>query len=495
VQPQEVLNALCFNCFTTPVETETSETTFPLARHRPETLPRHLSSHANGRTIIREERTMSKLPHFSFRTVLASASALINNAHTRAGDRPAIAGMWRPHVGYGTPRVKLQVAEREKAEAALPESERDLRSAIDGIPGFVAILAPNGEIESVNRQIVEYFGLPLEELKNRVSNEMIHNEDRSRVAEAFTRSIACGCPFHFELRNQRFDGEYRWFDVHGAPIRDDSGRITRWSVLLTDIEDRTQALARLQQTQSNFAHVNRVSMVGELASSLSHEIIEPIASARNNACAARNFLATQPPDLREVNQALASVVDDVDRAGEIIYRIREHIQKSPPRKAHFDLNAAINEVIILARSAIIRNGVWVHSRLADGLLPVEGDRIQLQQVVLNLVLNAVEAMGSVESGARDLSISTEQAHTDVIVAVRDSGPGIDPDHLDRVFEAFYTTKPSGTGMGLSICRSIIDAHGGRLWAEANEHRGALFQFTLPGAEAELTNPLQARESI
>ncbi len=136
----------------------------------------------------------------------------------------------------------------------------------------------------------------------------------------------------------------------------------------------------------------------------------------------------------------------------------------------------------MARSAITKNGVSVQCRLADGLFPVQGDRVQLQQVVLNLILNAVEAMGSVEARARDLSISTQQDHRGVLVAVRDSGPGIDSEHLERVFEAFYTTKSTGVGMGLSICRSIIDAHGGRLWAEANEPRGAVFRFTLPSAE-------------
>ena len=174
---------------------------------------------------------------------------------------------------------------------------------------------------------------------------------------------------------------------------------------------------------------------------------------------------------------------DADRAGDIIDRIRDHIKKAPPRKDHFDLNEAINEVIVLARSAITKNGVSVQTRLTEGLFPVQGDRVQLQQVVLNLILNAVEAMGSVEAGPRELLISTEQNQTGgVLVAVRDSGPGIDPEHLERVFEAFYTTKSSGMGMGLSICRSIIDAHGGRLWADANEPRGAIFQFTLPGAE-------------
>jgi signal transduction histidine kinase len=302
-------------------------------------------------------------------------------------------------------------------------------------------------------------------------------------------------PYQTEQRLQRFDGEYRWFETRGVPICDDSGRITHWYLLLTDIEDRTQALARLQQMESDFAHMNRVSMMGELAASLSHEITQPIASARNNARAAQNFLKMQPLDLDEVREALACVVGDADRAADIIDRIREQIKKAPPRKERFDLNAAINEVIVLAQSVTLRNGVSVQTRLADGLFPVEGDRVQLQQVLLNLILNAAEAMGSVEEGARELVISTEQDHADTLVAIRDSGPGIDPTHLDRVFEAFYTTKSSGTGMGLSICRSIIDAHGGKLWAEANEPRGAVFQFTLPDAERELTIPVQARQRI
>ena len=181
-----------------------------------------------------------------------------------------------------------------------------------------------------------------------------------------------GFPTSTKQRLRRFDGEYRWFENRGVPIRDDSGRIVRWYVLLTDIEDRTQALAQLEQMQSDFAHMNRVSMMGELAASLSHEITQPIASARNNARAAQNFLDMQPPDLGEVREALACVVGDADRAGDIIDRIREHIKKAPPRKERFDLNAAINEVIVLARSATIRNGVSVQTRLAEGLVSGSG---------------------------------------------------------------------------------------------------------------------------
>ena len=384
----------------------------------------------------------------------------------------------------------VDVTQRKRTEQALRASEAKFRAAIDGIAGLVAIMAPSGELESVNGPLTEYFGRSVEELKNWGTGDAVHSEDLPRVLQSYETSIAAGTPFHHELRLRRFDGEYRWFENRGAPIHDETGRITRWYCLLTDIDDRTQAMARLEQMQTDFAHMNRVSVMGELAASLSHEITQPIASARNNARAAERFLEKQPPDLGEVSEALSCVVGNIDRAGEIIDRIREQIKKAPARKERFDLDTAINEVIILARSATNRNGVSVQTRLSAGLVPVLGDRVQLQQVLLNLILNAAEAMGSVEDGPRELLISTEQAQSGVIVAVRDSGPGIDSARLERVFDAFYTTKPSGTGMGLSICRSIIHAHGGKLWAEANEPRGAVFQFTLPGPDGELTSPLQ-----
>jgi C4-dicarboxylate-specific signal transduction histidine kinase len=229
-------------------------------------------------------------------------------------------------------------------------------------------------------------------------------------------------------------------------------------------------------------------MIGELTASLAHEIAQPIATARNNARAALHFLDRSSTDPGEVREALTCVVDDADRAGEILDRIRDHIKKAPPRKEHVDLNHAATDVIALAQGAIVKNGVSIQTRLTEGLSDVQADRIQLQQVILNLILNAVEAMGSIAEGVRELLITTKQHEAGgVLVAVRDSGPGINPEHLDRVFDAFYTTKSSGLGMGLSICRSIIEAHGGRLWTDANEPRGAVFQFTLPRAENKLMN--------
>lgn len=231
--------------------------------------------------------------------------------------------------------------------------------------------------------------------------------------------------------------------------------------------------------------MNRLSIMGELAASLAHEILHPIATARNNASAGINFLEMRPPNLDEVREALSCVVRDADRAKDIVDRMREHIRKAPPRKEPFDLNETIKEVIVMVQSAIAKNRVSVRTHLADGLIPVQGDRVQLQQVLVNLILNAVEAMSSMEEGARELSISTEQSPTGgMLVAVGDSGPGIDPQRLQRVFEPFYTTKTSGVGMGLAICRSIIDDHGGRLWANANKPRGTVFQFTLPATQED-----------
>jgi C4-dicarboxylate-specific signal transduction histidine kinase len=254
------------------------------------------------------------------------------------------------------------------------------------------------------------------------------------------------------------------------------------AALVVDLTERRRGDAARCQLEADLAHMNRLSIMGQLTASLAHEITQPIASARNNARAALNFLDKRQPDLGEIREALGCVVNDTDRARNIIDRIRDQVKKTPPRQGRFDLNEAINEAIVLARSAITKNSVSVQIRFTDGLLPVQGDRVQLQQVALNLILNAVDAMSSVEAGSRELVISTEETQAHVLVKVCDSGPGIDPENLDRVFEAFYTTKPGGVGMGLSICRSIIDTHGGRLWADANEPCGAVFQFTLPNAE-------------
>jgi PAS domain S-box-containing protein len=372
--------------------------------------------------------------------------------------------------------VNLDIEDLKCAEQALRESERSARSAIDGIAGLVAVMTPNGEVETVNRQCLEYFGRPLEEQKDWVTTDMVHPEDLPHMLENFKRAIASEIPYHFEQRLRRFDGEYRWFDTRGGAVRDDSGRITRWYVLLTDIEDRIRALARLEQMQSDFAHMNRVATMGQLTASITHEVNQPITAAVTYALAARRFLSADPPNFREVNDALSLIVKEGNRVGEVVERVRALIKKVPARKDAVAINDAILEVIALTRTEAANNRVSVRTQFAEGLPRVQGDRVQLQQVMLNLIVNAIQAMSDIGEGARELQISIEAVPSKggVRVGVRDSGPGLNPESLSRLFEPFYTTKPEGMGMGLSICRSIIEAHGGRLWAIPCEPQGALF---------------------
>jgi C4-dicarboxylate-specific signal transduction histidine kinase len=227
------------------------------------------------------------------------------------------------------------------------------------------------------------------------------------------------------------------------------------------------------------AHANRVATMGHLAASIAHEVNQPIAAVVTNARAAVRWLDAQPPDLSEVRQALGDIIEDGNRASDVIGRIRGLINKAPPRHDPLDINQVIVDATTLTRSEFLRHRIVLQIQVAQGLPVVQGDRIQLQQVLLNLVVNAIEAMSAVNEGPRELLISsTSNAADSVLVAVRDSGPGLTPESLDRLFRAFDTTKPDGMGMGLSICRSIVEAHGGRIWATANAPRGAIFQFTL-----------------
>ena len=388
----------------------------------------------------------------------------------------------------------LDLTERKKAEERLRLSEGRLaeaqRLSHSGVAAYNETTILYGSEETYR-----IWGFdPAQGVPSREAvNQRIHPDDRDRVLAEVQRAVGERRDYSIGYRIALPDGTVKHLESIGRPRFSASGELVEIVVTHLDVTERKRAeeeRERLRQLESDLAHMNRLSMMGELAASLAHEITQPIATARNNARAALNFLDKQPSDLGEVREALGCVVGDADRAGVIIDRMRDHVKKAPPRKHRFDLNEAINEVIVLARSAIAENGVSVQTRLSKGLAPVEGDRVQLQQVILNLVLNAAEAMSMVDRGARQLLITTEQGANGVLVAVRDSGPGIDPGHVERVFEAFYTTKSSGVGMGLSICRSIIDAHGGRMWADANEPGGAAFQFTLPGAEG-LMNSLHA----
>ena len=244
--------------------------------------------------------------------------------------------------------------------------------------------------------------------------------------------------------------------------------------------ESTRRERQYRQMQSELAHANRVATMGQLTASIVHEIKQPIAATHTYAAAALRFLDKSPPDVVEGREALTCIVNETARASDVVDRIGSLIKKAPPRKEVVDLNAAILEVTALTRTEAVKTGVTVDTQLAGELPRIQCDRVQLQQVMLNLIVNAIQSMSGVEDGNRELHISTASIEPEgVCVAVRDTGHGLRPESLPRLFEPFYTTKPDGMGMGLSICRSIIEAHGGQLWATGCEPRGALFQFTIP----------------
>jgi C4-dicarboxylate-specific signal transduction histidine kinase len=240
---------------------------------------------------------------------------------------------------------------------------------------------------------------------------------------------------------------------------------------------------RYREVQLELAHANRVATTGQLTASITHEVNQPITAAVTYALAARRWLSAEPPNFREVDDALSLIVKEGNRAGEVVGRIRALIKKAPARKDAVEINEAILEAVALTRTEAANNNVSVRTELAEDLPRIQGDRVQLQQVLLNLIINAIEAMRDVGEEGRELLVSTRNEPDGVSVEVRDSGPGFAPAALERVFEAFYTTKPDGLGLGLSICRSIIEAHDGRLWANPNVPRGAIFGFIVPAHPA------------
>ena len=244
-------------------------------------------------------------------------------------------------------------------------------------------------------------------------------------------------------------------------------------------EDQRRAEEALRRSQAEMAHITRVTTMGELAASIAHEINQPLSAIVNNGGACLRWLAGDSPNLAEAREAAQDIIREGNRAGEVITRIRAFLQKTETEKAPLDINQTIRDVVILMRNEAEGKGVALQMELGTNLPLVFGDRVQLQQVILNLVMNGVEAMTSVSDGERELRIQSRQDEADkVLIAVQDSGVGIDPENLEKIFDAFYTTKSKGMGMGLAISRSIVEEHGGRLWAQANDGPGTSFQFTL-----------------
>ena len=372
------------------------------------------------------------------------------------------------------------------AYRALAEREARIRRLVDS--NIIGIFNSDIEVQIIeaNDAFLHMVGYDREDLASGHVNrtDLTPPEWRERDVRTVAEVKATGTVQPFEKEYFRKDGS-RVPVLIGVTAFDENRDQGVGFVLDLTQRKRAEAEARdserrYREVQTELAHASRVTTIGQLTASIAHEVNQPIASSIINANAAMRWLDGPTPDREEARQALAAVVREGNRAAQVIGRIRALIRKAPPRADQFDINGAIREVIELTRGEAIKNGVSTQMQLAEDLPLIEADRVQLQQAILNLIINAIQAMSETSDGHRELLVSTGKAASGgLLVTVRDSGPGPAPGTLDHIFEAFHTTKPGGLGLGLSICRSIIEAHGGRMWASANEPRGTIFQFTVP----------------
>jgi PAS domain S-box-containing protein len=370
--------------------------------------------------------------------------------------------------------LNSDITERKRAEDAIQRQANLLEQTHDAI----IVWEYPQKIVFWNRAAQELYGFSKAEAIGRLSHELLQTK-HPIPTPVFEADLEREGEWNGELTHTARDGRKILVESRHVMVRDADGRRL---VLETnrDITERKQTQESLEQAQANLARVNRVMLVGEMTASIAHEVNQPIAAAVTNAGACLRWLAAQPPDMEKARQALERIIRDGSRAGEVIGRVRALVKKMPPRTDLFDINEAILEVIALAQSELQKLPVNLRTHLASDVPLVTADRVQLQQVILNLIVNAIDAMSGVSDGPRELVVGSGLSDPDdVFVEVRDSGPGLEPENLNRLFDSFYTTKPEGMGMGLSISRSIVESHGGRLWAMANEPHGAVFRFTLP----------------
>jgi PAS domain S-box-containing protein len=374
--------------------------------------------------------------------------------------------------------VIAQGIERKRTQDALSETQRLIQAIFDNSSAVIHVKDLDGRFLLVNRKFEQVVGLGSEEILGKTSFDLFP-KNASAYQLSDLELIETGGPSETEETLNTDDGN-RVFLTTKSLLSDETGKPYALFGISADITERKQAEAELRDMQAELAHLNRVMTVGELTASIAHEINQPLAAIVMNGNAALRWLALDPPNLVKVRDSAELIIRDGDRASQVIARIRALLKKAPLSKSRLEVNELVLEVVDLTHGEIVRNGVRLRVELADNLPEILGDRIQLQQVMLNLIANAIEAIRLVQNRHRVLMIATNICDRDIVaVSVSDNGPGIDSETADHIFDAFATTKPEGMGMGLAISRSIIEAHGGRLWTEPNQESGATFRFTLP----------------
>jgi PAS domain S-box-containing protein len=378
-------------------------------------------------------------------------------------------------------RAQEEIAEGKRVEDRLRESEARFQEMADTAPVMIWLTGTDGLCNYFNKPWLEFTGRSMEQEVGTGWIEGVHPDDVQGCFDGFQPALHAREPFRMQYRLRRADGEYRWIIESGIP-RYAGGEFAGFigsNIDITDLKSAEAERERLRQVQSELAHINRVTTMGELAASIAHEIKQPISAAHTNAQACLLWLGRDQPDIEKAQKAVSRIIQDATRASEIINRIRVLFKKEQPQREWVDVNEVILEMFSLMSGEAGRRAISIHTQLAPELPKVSADRVQLQQVLMNLMLNAIEAISEGKVAGR-LTIKSQQNPEDqVLISVSDTGIGLPPERADKVFDAFFTTKPQGTGMGLSISRSIIESHGGRLWATGNSDRGATFQFTLP----------------
>jgi PAS domain S-box-containing protein len=373
------------------------------------------------------------------------------------------------------------ITEAKYAQEKLQESELHLRQMSETIPEMLWSAGAEGKIDYCNARVLDYTGFTAAEIRDGGWAKLLHPDDVELAARAWSSSVATGSPFRVEVRTYNSaDRTYRLCVTSALPLSDRHGRVLKWYGTIVDMHDWKQAQEELRNTQAELAHVSRAMTVGALTASIAHEVNQPLAGIITNANTCLRMLAADPPNVDGARETARRTIRDGYRASDVITRLRALYSNKTPAAETLDLNDAAREVVALSLSELERNNVILRLELDDALPPISGDRVQLQQVVLNLIRNASDAMIEINDRPRQLMLKTLQLdENQVCLSVQDAGIGIEPEGINKLFKAFYTTKSDGMGIGLSVSRFIIQSHRGRLWATRNSGPGSTFAFAIP----------------
>jgi PAS domain S-box-containing protein len=376
-------------------------------------------------------------------------------------------------------RVQERTAELQQSYADIQESERRLRLLTEAIPQQIWTAGPEGNVQYCNQHLLAFVGRSMEEMRDENFFSVLHPEDLALFRESWANAFESGDRFEGEWRIRGVDGHYRWFLVRGMPQESAGGEIARWYGTHIEIEERHRAEQALIAAQAELSHLSRTLSMGELAAGIMHEINQPLTAAVTHAYACLEWLSVKPANLEKAFSTAERIVQESTRASDVAARVRALFQNEPPSKERLDINRVIQNLVRLLRDEAIRRRVNIHTELAKNLPRVQVDRVQIEQVLLNLAMNGMDAMAEADVSRELLILSSSKDLKEILIRVEDCGTGIDPAVAGKIFDPFFSTKPNGIGMGLAISRTIIEAHDGRLWAAPRPAGGTVFQFTIP----------------